>query len=90
MTTCRLKYWTDPPEVNLMPTSVEEIFKDIKIGGSLSCRDYAFMNSREIGLTKSEVRTLNFRRLIFRLFKEFLKTSEKRHSLWISVGTGAF
>jgi len=57
---------------------VEDIIKGIKVGGSLGCSDHAlveFVISRNVGLAKSGVRTLNFRRVDFRLFKEFAKIS---------------
>ena len=75
MTTFRVRYWTDSPEVKLMPTSVEEIIKDIKIGGSLGCSDHAlleFVILRKMDLAKCKVRALNLGRVNFRLFKELL------------------
>jgi len=52
-----------------------EIIKGVKIGGSLGCSDHAlveFVTSRNVSLAKSGVRTLNFRRDNFKLFKELL------------------
>jgi len=52
-----------------------ETIKDIKIGGRLGCSDHAlveFAILRNMGLAKSGVRTLNFRRVNFRLLKVLL------------------
>ena len=56
-------------------TNVEEIIKDLKMGGGLGCSDHAlveFMILRNVDLAKSGVRTLKFRRANFRLCKELL------------------
>jgi len=56
-------------------TNAEEIIKSVKVGGSLGCSDRAmveFVISRTVGLAKSGVRTLNFGRANFKLFKELL------------------
>ena len=56
-------------------SSAEKIVKDIRIRGSLGCNNHAlveFMISRNADLTKSGVRTPNFRRVNLRLFKELL------------------
>ena len=61
--------------LDLVLTSAEELIKEVKIGGSLSCSDYAlveFVISRYMGLAKSKVRTLNFRKANFQLFKELV------------------
>ena len=56
-----------------MLTNAEDIIKGIKIGGSLGCSALVeFVILRNVGLAKSGVRTLNFGRVIFRLFKELL------------------
>jgi len=58
--------------LDLVLTSVEEIIEDIKIGGNPGCSDHAlvvFMILRNVSLAKSGVRTLNFRRVNFRLFQ---------------------
>jgi len=52
-----------------------EIIDDIKIRGSLGCSNHAlveFVILRNVGLAKCGVRTLNFRRVNLRLFKELL------------------
>mgnify|MGYP001852800686 CR=1 FL=1 len=57
---------------DLVLTNVAETIKDIKTGGSLCCSDHTlaeFMIFRSMYLEKSRVRTLNFRRANFRLFK---------------------
>ena len=62
--------------LDLMFTSVEEIVKNVKIGGSLGCSDHTlteFVILRNAGLAKSGVRTLKFKRVNFRLFNELLK-----------------
>ena len=49
--------------------------KVLKVGGSLGCSDHAlvqFVISRNVGLTKSGVRTQNLGRANLRLFKEML------------------
>jgi len=49
--------------------------KQVKTGGSVGCSNHTlaeFLISRSVGLTKSRVRTLNFRRVNFQLFKELL------------------
>jgi len=56
-----------------MVTSASELIGDVKIGGSLGCSDHMLVELtllREMGITKSIVRTLNSRRANFRLFKE--------------------
>jgi len=57
-------------------TSASELVEDIKIGGSLGCSDHVLVELtllREMGITKSIVRTLNFRRANFQLFKEIVR-----------------
>jgi len=61
--------------LDFLLTSAKEIIKGIKVGGSLGCSDCAlveFVISRNVDLAKSGVRTLNFRRANFKLFKELL------------------
>ena len=56
-------------------TNAEEIIKGIKTEGSLGCSDWDLVEveiSRNMGLAKSRIRTLNFGRANFRLFKELL------------------
>ena len=60
---------------DLVLTNVAETIKDIKTGGSLCCSDHTlaeFMISRDVGLAKSGVRTLNFGRANFKLFNRLL------------------
>lgn len=61
--------------LDLVITNTAELIKEVKIGGSLSCSDHTlaeFVISRDMGLAKSKVRTLNFRRTNFQLFKELV------------------
>ena len=61
--------------LDLLITNEEEIIKGVKVGGSLGCSDHAlveFVISRNVGLVKSGVKTLNFGRANFKLFKELL------------------
>jgi len=61
--------------LDLVLTNAEDIVKVVKIGGSLGCSNHAlvkFVITRNMGLEKSGVRTLNFGRVNFRLFKELL------------------
>ena len=61
--------------LDLMFTCMEEVIKEVKIGGSLDCSDHIldeFVISRNMGLAETRVRMLNFRRATFRLFKELL------------------
>ena len=61
--------------LGLLLTNAVEITEGVKVGGSLGCSDNAlvkFMISRNVGLAKSGVRILNFRRANFKLFKELL------------------
>lgn len=51
---------------------MEEIVKKDKIGRSLGCSDHVLDKFGNVGLTKSGVSTLNFRKENLRLFKEFL------------------
>ena len=61
---------------SLVLIRAEEVVEDVKIGGSLSCSNHALVElaiSRNMGLAKSGVKTLNFRRVNFSdLFKEWL------------------
>ena len=55
--------------------AMEEIIKDIKIGSRLGCSDHVlaeFTISRNTCLAKNGIKSLNFRRANFRLFKELL------------------
>ena len=58
-----------------MVTNSSELIRDAKIGGSLGCSDHAlveFAVLRDMGQAKSKVRTLNFRKANFQLFKELV------------------
>jgi len=57
-------------------TNASELVGDVKIGGRLGCSDHALVELvllREMGITKSIVRTLNFRRANFQLFKKIVR-----------------
>jgi len=62
--------------LDLVVTNVSELVGDVKIGGILGCSDHALVELallREMGITKSIVRTLNFRRANLQLFKEIVR-----------------
>jgi len=62
--------------LDLLVTNASELIGDVKIGGSLGCSDHMLvelMLLREMGITKSIVRKLNFRRANFQLFKEIVR-----------------
>ena len=59
--------------LDLVFTTAEENIKEVKPGGSLGCSNHAlieFMIIGNAGMAETRVRTLNFRRGNFRLFKE--------------------
>ena len=61
--------------LDLLLTNAEEIIKGVKVGGCLGCSDHAlveFVISRDVGLAKSGVKTLNFGRANFKLFNGLL------------------
>ena len=61
--------------LDLLVTNASELIGDIKIGGSLGCSDHAlveFAVLRGMGQAKNKVRTLNFRKANFQLFKELV------------------
>jgi len=61
--------------LDLILTSASELIGDIKIGGSLGCSDLGlvgFTLLRDTGKERSMVRTLNFRKANFQLFKELV------------------
>ena len=63
-----------PVKIQLIPGHFETI-KGVKVGGSPGCSDHAlvkFVILRNMCLAKSGVRTLNFGRANFKLFKELL------------------
>ena len=58
--------------LDLFLTTMEQLIRDVKIGGSLGCSCDAlveFTILRDMGHMKSRVRTLSFRRMNFQLFK---------------------
>jgi len=62
--------------LDLVVTSASELFGDVKFGASQGCSDHVLvelMLLREMGITKIIVRTLNFRRANFQLFKEIVR-----------------
>lgn len=58
-----------------MLTSADELMKATRIGGSLGCSNQAleFVISRSVSLVRSKVKTLNFARANFQLFKELMR-----------------
>lgn len=58
--------------LGLVLSGVDELIKEFKIGGSLGWSDQIlveFVILRNIDLTKSKLRTLNFCRVTFQIFK---------------------
>ncbi|KAK4810519.1 LOW QUALITY PROTEIN: hypothetical protein QYF61_004482, partial [Mycteria americana] len=61
--------------LDLLLTNTDELIIWVKIGGSQGCSDHAlveFTILRDMGQVKSKVKTLNFRRVSFQLFKELV------------------
>ncbi|GAB0181507.1 hypothetical protein GRJ2_000616000 [Grus japonensis] len=61
--------------LDLSLTNMDELIRDVKIGGSLGCSDHVlvkFTILRDMGQMKSRVKTLNFRKANFQLFKELV------------------
>ncbi|KAK4821003.1 hypothetical protein QYF61_010734 [Mycteria americana] len=61
--------------LDLMVINASEFISDVKIGGSLSFSDHTlveFTVLRDMGQVRSTVRTLNFRKANFQLFKELV------------------
>lgn len=61
--------------LDLVLTSVDEFIKEVKTGGNPGCSDHAlleFVMLRNIGLKKSTVRTLNFLKVKFKIFKNLV------------------
>jgi len=61
--------------LDLLLTIAEEIIRGVNIGSSLGCSDHAmveFLISRDAGLAKGGVSTLNFGRANFKLFNGLL------------------
>jgi len=70
-----------------MLTSTSELIGDIKIRSSLGCSDHAlveFTLLRDMGKASSIVRTLNFRKANFQLFKQLVRRTPWERS----SGTG--
>jgi len=62
--------------LHLKVTITNELISDVKTGDSLGCRSHAlveFTIQRDMGKKRSIVRTLNFRKANFMLFKELVK-----------------
>jgi len=69
--------------LDLMLTNASKLIGDVKTGGSLGCSDHAlveFAVLRDMGKARSVVRTLNFRKANFQLFKELVS-----RTLWEMV-----
>lgn len=69
------KLTREKSSLDLVLTNTPELIKEVKIVGALSSSDRVlveFTILRNMGLTKSRVRTLNFRRVNFGLLKELL------------------
>ncbi|PKU39791.1 rna-directed dna polymerase from mobile element jockey-like [Limosa lapponica baueri] len=61
--------------LDLLVASASELISDVKAGGSLGCSDHAlveFAVLRDTDPAKSNIRTLNFRKANFPLFKELV------------------
>jgi len=59
--------------LDLIVANTSELIGDVKTGGSLGCSDHALVDFtvlRNMGQVKHKVRTLNFRKGNFQLFKE--------------------
>jgi len=66
-----------------MLTSASELNSDMKTGGSLGCSDHTlveFTVLRDMGKAASTVRTLNFRKTNFQLFKELVSRTPGKWS----------
>jgi len=64
--------------LDLMLTSASELTHDVKTGGSLGCSDHAlveFTVLRDMRKARSTVRTQNFRKAIFQLFRELVSST---------------
>jgi len=65
-----------------MLTSASEVIGGVKTEGSLGCSDHAlveFTVLRDMGKVRSIVRTLNFRKANFQLFKELVSRTPLRN-----------
>jgi len=71
---------TDSPNrgdaiLDLSVTSESELISDVKTGSSLGCSDHALVEFAvlgDMGRAKGEIRTMNFRKANFQLFKELV------------------
>jgi len=57
-------------------TNASELISNSKIGGSMGCSDHSlveFTLLRDMGKARSTLRTKNFRKANFQLFKELLR-----------------
>lgn len=58
--------------LDLLVTNISELIGDIKIGGSLGCRDHVILEHavlRDISQVRSKVRLENFWKAEFQLFR---------------------
>ncbi|RMC06895.1 hypothetical protein DUI87_16345 [Hirundo rustica rustica] len=61
--------------LDLVLTNAEVLIQEDKIGYCLGCSDHALIElviSRNTGLAKSQISTMNFRKVNFQLFKEIV------------------
>jgi len=61
--------------LDLLLTSGNELIGDIRIGGCLGCNDYAmveFTILKNMEQTNSKMKTLNFRKANFQVFRELV------------------
>ena len=61
--------------LDVLVTNASKLIRDVKIGDSLGCSDHAlveFTVLRDMGQMKNKVKTLNFRKANFQLFKELV------------------
>ncbi|KAK4820966.1 hypothetical protein QYF61_009211 [Mycteria americana] len=74
--------------LDLTVTNARELISDVKIGGNLGCSDYAlveFTALRDMRQARGIIRTLNFRKAKFQLFKECRKSGkEGKRPAWLS------
>ena len=60
--------------LDLELTNTKDLIKEVKIGGSLACSDYTqteFVIATNMGLEKNIVKTLNFKRTNFWMFRNY-------------------
>ncbi|PKU47845.1 rna-directed dna polymerase from mobile element jockey-like [Limosa lapponica baueri] len=66
--------------LDLLVTNASEIIRDVKVEGSLGCSDHALVQFTvliNLKPTRSTVRTLNFKKAKFQLFKEYINQKRK-------------